>query len=751
MIETIAQAGGILEWLSSGWNLLKVIIGFSVIIFVHELGHFLVAKWMDVRVDRFAIGFFTRLVGYRRGEGLTFGPRPNYRPDELSAKGYGETDYCLNALPFGGYVKMMGEDDLLINEETGEVKRTDDPRAFPNKPVGKRMLVVSSGVILNVLFAVVVYAAVYLYPGQPVLAPLIGQVQPGSAAAAAGLLPGDRILEIDGEQVRSFDTLGQRRLLADGPLAVVVERSGERVRLSLAPPEKDIESIHDVGPMFSTRVAEGAGGLEADPNGPRPGDEVVAVNGEPVRDGIDLMNAIDRAGGAPIRVTVRRPVPGKGGAFEEVSFERRARLELLPEQSSPTGEPARQGTLLGFRTRQAVSYVEPGSPAERAGFRKGDTIAQWGNIANPLVSDITEANRNSGGEPLSVVVEREGKRKTFEVTPRAGWSLSRGVPRVGLGFVPEDAPPVIADTAPGTPGAELNAPRGAVLESIGDTPVASWPDVYRALRAGAGGTVFVRYRVGEDVVDGQLRAPGNIVSDLNLPPTALFSSIAGETAAQVDGKKVRLPLEPAVRALLQRNIGRTIEVQYVPNLSVAKPVTRRFTVRADNADPWPLRAEYNYDLGVALKPVEGVISAEGNPFRALVMGVQKAGRDLGLMYTMIRKMVQGAVSESSGPVSVKHVAGPLGIIDHLMKQVDMPFAELVMFLGFISINLAVINFLPLPVVDGGLMLFLILEKIRGRPLNLKVQVITTLAGLALIALVFIAVTVNDISRMIGGA
>jgi regulator of sigma E protease len=164
-MENLSVNESMLQWLLNSYLFIKVLIGFSIIIFVHELGHFAAAKWMGVRVDRFALGFFYRVCGYRRGEGFTFGPRPTYKPEELAARGFGETDYCINALPFGGYVKMLGEDDIVVNEETGEVKPSADPRAFTNKSVGRRMVVVSAGVICNMLFAVLVYAAIFLFLG----------------------------------------------------------------------------------------------------------------------------------------------------------------------------------------------------------------------------------------------------------------------------------------------------------------------------------------------------------------------------------------------------------------------------------------------------------------------------------------------------------------------------------------------------------------------------------------------------------
>ena len=123
-------------WLLSAWALFQIILGFSVIIFVHELGHFGLAKWANVRVEKFCIGFGRELFGFTRGE----------------------TRYGFNILPLGGYVKMLGQEDFEV-DESGEMRVKDDPRSFPNKPIGHRMLIVSGGVVMNVIFAALKFTA----------------------------------------------------------------------------------------------------------------------------------------------------------------------------------------------------------------------------------------------------------------------------------------------------------------------------------------------------------------------------------------------------------------------------------------------------------------------------------------------------------------------------------------------------------------------------------------------------------------
>ena len=151
-----AESPGVLKNI---WFYVQIFIGFSFIIFVHELGHFAVAKWAGVRVERFAIGFFREIFGFTRGE----------------------TRYSFNLLPLGGYVKMLGQEDFEV-DITGELLFKDDPRSFANKPVGHRMAIVSAGVIMNLLLAGVLFMIVFLV-GKQVPIPRVGAVLPDGPAA----------------------------------------------------------------------------------------------------------------------------------------------------------------------------------------------------------------------------------------------------------------------------------------------------------------------------------------------------------------------------------------------------------------------------------------------------------------------------------------------------------------------------------------------------------------------------------------
>jgi regulator of sigma E protease len=158
---------------------------------VHELGHFLAAKWAGVRVERFAIGFGKEIVGFTRGE----------------------TRYSFNILPLGGYVKMLGQEDFVV-DKSGELKVKDDPTSFTSKTIGQRMVIISAGVIMNLFFAAIAFAIVVMV-GRPQQPSVVGMVVDGSPAARAGLQPGDRIVAINGEPVENWAGLTARITLSD--------------------------------------------------------------------------------------------------------------------------------------------------------------------------------------------------------------------------------------------------------------------------------------------------------------------------------------------------------------------------------------------------------------------------------------------------------------------------------------------------------------------------------------------------------
>ncbi|MCK5558113.1 MAG: site-2 protease family protein, partial [Candidatus Hydrogenedentes bacterium] len=175
-------------WGQFFWPLIQFLIGLGVIVFVHELGHYLCARWAGIKVERFALGFGPRLIGFKRGG----------------------TDYCFCAIPVGGYVKMLGQEDFKPLDKDNAI----DPRSFNAASVGKRLVVISAGVVMNIILSAVLFIIICMI-GMKFDAPVVGEtvanfpasktkinwsVQPDATTPkeSIGLKPGDRFLTIDG-------------------------------------------------------------------------------------------------------------------------------------------------------------------------------------------------------------------------------------------------------------------------------------------------------------------------------------------------------------------------------------------------------------------------------------------------------------------------------------------------------------------------------------------------------------------------
>ena len=214
---------------SVGIYVIPFLIILTVVVFVHELGHYLIARWNGVRVQVFSIGFGPELFGFTARSG---------------------TRWKFSALPLGGYVKMHGDADPTSS--TIDLTAKPDPNSFPAKTVWQRMAIVAAGPVANILFAIVVLGLLFATVGRPFTPAVIGEVQPDSAAAEAGLQPGDRIVAVDQEPLESFEQLqGIVRLRPDVPLTFAIERDDRRMDVVVTPRETAIEDrfgqVHKIG------------------------------------------------------------------------------------------------------------------------------------------------------------------------------------------------------------------------------------------------------------------------------------------------------------------------------------------------------------------------------------------------------------------------------------------------------------------------------------------------------------------------
>jgi regulator of sigma E protease len=316
------------------------------LVFVHELGHFIVAKLMGVKVLRFSIGFGPRLLWWT----------------------HGETEYRISALPLGGYVKMAG--DVPGEDPAPE----DRGRGFYEQRPWKRLVIGIAGPGANFLFPILLFSAVWMAQnGASVTAAAVGAVVPGSAAERAGLRPGDRIVSVaaPGEPAREMRAwLDLSRAISSHPgqsLTVVVKRDGGRETLTVVPAtearfngvEIDQRGVIGITPTWPAPVvapsAPGAAGPLA------PFDEVTKVDGVAVAHFGEIRRAFDAAACRPVDLEVRR---GDGDA--------RATLPLTGVPTCAGGAPS--VVPVQKELSAVVGRVEEGSPAAAAGLVRGDVI-----------------------------------------------------------------------------------------------------------------------------------------------------------------------------------------------------------------------------------------------------------------------------------------------------------------------------------------------------------------------------------------
>ncbi|OLC34151.1 MAG: RIP metalloprotease RseP [Acidobacteria bacterium 13_1_20CM_2_55_15] len=265
-------------------NIVIALIVLSVIIVIHELGHFLVAKFFKIKVETFSVGFGPRLVGFA----------------------IGETDYRISAFLLGGYVKMAGE--------TPSDTITGEAYEFLSKPKWQRFLVAAAGPAMNVFLAIGLVMGLYLYgtdvPEFVLGQAVIGIVEPGSPAEKAGLQPGDLVVSLDDKEKPDWQAVQNDFLTSPGrTLPIVIERAGRRIQTTITPERRGREEAGYAGmlPVIRTVVRAVQPNSPAMAAGVKPGDEIIRVNGVDLRNsGRTIQQAIQETTEKTFPITVVR-------------------------------------------------------------------------------------------------------------------------------------------------------------------------------------------------------------------------------------------------------------------------------------------------------------------------------------------------------------------------------------------------------------------------------------------------------------
>lgn len=705
------------------FDFLLVVLGFGLIILIHELGHFIAARWAGIRVLAFAIGFGPAAFSFRQGLGWRRGSSENeYLALRGERRAHGQvadihgtdiaaispTEYRLNVLPFGGYVKMLGQDDL----DPSAVSAASD--SYQSCKPWKRMIVISAGVVMNIILAAVLFIAVFMI-GLKVEPAQVGGVLPGSPAATAvavnaeslgiteaGLHSGDRITRINGRKPNSFSDL---------ILATAMARRGETLRLEVdrdgAPgpldfritPEKGrLTGLLEIGvePARSATIPVGRNPDERAQiaellarlglKGVEPGMTLVRAGTDTeIRDGHDLETAMRASDGRPVELEFAAP----DGRHATVTLEPRPQLQtalfLMPDK-----ERSRAGFehLLGLTPVLKVASTTPA--AEQQGLRAGDVFARIGTLEFPSMPAGIAEIRASKGRTIDIAVLRPGPDGSATEIPLKVRVGSKGT----IGFI-------AADTS--EDGAWLTPPPSSTLNKDGQ-------------ENGALPAASVVHR------------PGLRLTAVNGQPVANFADIrAALLTATADAFARRASAEVTLTARLPTPGQPAAELPWIIPADAVRTLHSLGWESPIGAGPFD--------------PVQVTLRGD-NPVHAMWLGLEETQRVMMTTYATFARLFEGTVK-------VEHLKGPVGIAHLGTILADRGLVWLMFFMALISVNLAVINFLPLPIVDGGQFIFLVLEQIRGRPVPIPIQNAATIAGLVLIGSVFLIVTFNDVANLFG--
>lgn len=682
-------------------NILLVLLGFGAVIIVHEFGHFIVAKLSGIKVEVFSIFMPPTLLGVKRTEeGYRFRILPGLLPKEgdESAEGLlsftvgkkakaGETEYRIGLIPLGGFVKMLGQDDI------GPVKESDDPRSYANKPILVRMAVIAAGVTFNALSAIIILMMVFLI-GINLSPAVVGGVAPGSPAERAGLRAGDEIVEIGGRSRNlDFSDIILAAALSDANEAVLMKvkhADGTTGDYAFAAEqmEGDKLKMFGISQPLTLVVAK-----VTDPNelrrqtGLLPGDRIKAVNGKDVehywdfeqtvlnsvlpavavlaerKQGTDGVKLVESKIGLELFQAVHFPAETEEDISQICSMVPRLKIaEVSSKRLSITGKIVSVFGRLLAGIGLAKEAADTGPKLE-----SGDIIVRVGDVENPTYLEMREVTTQHESENMPLEVLRKDEKGveqllTVDVVPERAADSNRVV--IGIAVALDAEHPVVAKTIAAEGGLEpLAIPRGAWIEAVDGVEVSSWYDVVRQIRSNAGQRISIDWRVDDEVA-------GNAVLDVNNPE------------------------------------------DFIMVISVPREV-------------------------IPFRMLERSYKASG-PVDALRMGYKKTVWFVKTTYITVLRLVRGLISPQL-------LTGPVGIIKLSYDIVaEQPPVYHIYFLGLISSAIAVFNFLPLLPLDGGLILLLLFEKIKGKSLSERTQGIIAYVGWVFIGVLLIYVTRNDI-------
>jgi regulator of sigma E protease len=381
----------IINYLHQGASaIIPFIILLGLLIFVHELGHFLVAKYFGVRVEVFSLGFGKKIFQYKRGD----------------------TNYCISLIPLGGYVKMFGD------EVGAQLPESEKKFSFLNKPVYQRIGIVIAGPLMNFFFAILIFFVVALI-GEEVRGPVLGDIKPDTEAYQTGFRSGDRIIKVTGNEIKTWEDFQDHLTKGYGSsVSVEVEREVGKVtetilvKPTLQPNPNILSSQEYIGdvpglsPMSQQAVIGVISNSFAQKSGLKTGDRILSINNIRVSHFRQLENLFLSQHGEKIVVEIERPIPNSE-KFEKLT------VDFVKGSFS---------SLIGLGIESAELYlsrVSEDSPAQEAGLLPGDRIISVGSVTPQKWDDLlTSIKSYQGNGPLEFNINRNGELKTLQIIPK---------------------------------------------------------------------------------------------------------------------------------------------------------------------------------------------------------------------------------------------------------------------------------------------------------------------------------------------
>jgi regulator of sigma E protease len=691
-----------------------VVLGLGFVIFIHELGHFAVAKWCDVHVETFSLGFGPAIPG--------------------CSVQRGETLYKVAWFPLGGYVKMVGEGGEGDDDD-------DDPRSFKNKSVGQRMAIISAGVFMNVLFGIACFIFVYTTHGVERPPGVAGMIDTGSPAWKQKLRTGAIFHRIGSIMNPYFDDLQPEVMLSSKgeKLPLVYElpdQPGKQFSILIEPRRnaKDKRPVIGLTPPYElklppktkrrtiTPVLQTSAAAQAQPPFEL-GDTIIGVTDpdhpdriKPVKEYPDFVKCLVQLAGKEMFIQVRRQDASPEAPLVDLKV------------------PPSYHYVFGLRMRMGyVTAVREDSPAAQAGVRATD-------VAQGIQGDILDQVE---------VTETDGTRTRY-VTSRAK-PVPAGVAIKDLD--PERLPDELDRWAqrqkPGARKLALTVLRTVNNVEQQEVPLnLDWDDSWRfnkeepysplsplSLRG-----LGLAYQIGTTIQAVEDKLPDGSDSpafQAGLKKGDVIKAIrfqdSGDEPGQSEPGKWHA-LDADEWAHIFYTIQERVDFKQVSLKVDHEGQIQEHTLTAVADTSWPLA-----DRGVVRLMLELKTQRASGPQEAAMLGLQRTGRIIMQIYLNLMAMITNRVSP-------ENMGGPIMIATVAYEVASENMYSFILFLGIISINLAVINFLPVPILDGGHMVFLIYEKIRGFPASEMVRTVATIVGLTLILALVVFTTWNDLTR-----